>query len=55
MVTGSKAVVEKSGVMAEVDTLINELHTQETDETKLTEPDISFLEKIIQKVKDLGK
>lgn len=55
VIEGSESVNIHSGVTAEVSALIDERKNQSGDETKLTEEDISLMEKIIQKVQGLGK
>ena len=52
MVTGSENVAaQQSGVMAQIKTLLNERNAQPKDEKKLNEPDIDFLQKIINLLK----
>ena len=52
MVSGSEDVAaQQSGVMGEVKKLIEERNTQPKDEKKLSEPDIDFMQKIINLIK----
>lgn len=56
MVEGSEEVIIKQdGVVTEVKKLIEERNTQPKDESKLTEEDISLMEKAIQTISDLFK
>lgn len=55
MASGSENIDINTGVTAEVKNMIQERQTQNQDDTKLTEEDIDLMEKIIEKVKNLGK
>lgn len=53
-VDGSDDVSTDTGVVAEVDDLIEDRDTQPKDDTKLTEEDIDLMQQIIDKVQGLG-
>lgn len=55
VVSGSEGIDINTGVTAEVKDLIQERQTLNQDDTKLTEEDIDLMDKIIEKVKSLGK
>ena len=54
-IEGSEEVSTDTGVVAEVDDLIQDRETQPKDDTKLTEEDIDLMQQIIDKVQGLGK
>ncbi len=54
-VAGSEGTNNDTGVVAEVDNLIEQRNTQTKDDSKLTEEDIDLMDQIIQKIQDLGK
>lgn|GEM_PF-3111921 len=53
-VDGSDDMNTDTGVVAEVDDLIEDRDDQPKDDTKLTEEDIDLMQQIIDKVQELG-
>ncbi len=54
-VTGSEWVNATTGAVVDVNNMINQRKLQSGDTSKLTEEDISLMEKIIQKIQNIGK